>query len=215
MSARNDGGYSLVELLVVLALTGLISVAIAGGIGFGSRAWERSGANVEALERMDGAQTLLRNLFQRVLPRDLNPNIAADPDLFSGTRDSLSFAAQTPSAFGAGGLARFQLRVVGVGATRSLILSWQGAAGRTSRQEQALIVGARDISLAYATRDQNGIVSWADSWTSLPGAPALVMVRASFPDGVRAQWPDLIVRPRISRDPSCIYDPVSFGCRHG
>lgn len=215
MIARNANGYSLVELLVVLALTGFISIAIAGGVNFGSRAWEKSGANVDMLERMNGAQTLLRNLFQRVLPRDLNPNIAADPDLFSGARDSLSFAAQAPSAFGAAGLARFQLRVIGNGATKALTLSWQSAAGAAARQEQVLISGARDISLAYATRDQNGIVSWGDTWTGLPGAPALVMVRATFPDGVRAKWPELIVRPRISRDPSCVYDPVSFGCRHG
>jgi prepilin-type N-terminal cleavage/methylation domain-containing protein len=215
MMQRPDSGYSLVELLVVLALLGLMSLAMSGGMSFGARAWEKSGADVEALERMSGAQSLLRTLLQRVVPRTIDPNVAADPDLFTGTRDNLSFAAQSPSAFGAAGLARFQLRVLRDGRAQSLVLSWQSSSGNAARQQQILIEDARDIALAYATRDQNGVVSWSETWTAQPGAPALVMVRASFADGKKFKWPDLIVRPRIARDPTCIYDPVSFDCRHG
>jgi len=214
MSARADNGYSLVELLVVLALIGFIALAIAGGVRFGARAWEKSGAAVEALERMDGAQNLMRSLLQRVVPRDLDPSFSVDLDLFSGARDSLAFTAVSPSAFGANGLARFQLSVGRDAGAQRLVLSWQNANHATAVQQQVLIAGAREISFVYATRDQNGGVSWTDSWAGQSGAPALVAIRAVFPQGSRLHWPELIVRPRIGRDPSCVYDPVSFSCRH-
>ncbi|MCE9521370.1 MAG: prepilin-type N-terminal cleavage/methylation domain-containing protein [Alphaproteobacteria bacterium] len=214
MKQRKDHGYSLVELLVVLALLGFISIAVAGGVRFGSRAWEKSGANVDLIERMDGAQTLLRTLLQRVVPRELDPNFSIDPNLFAGAPDSLSFTAGAPSAFGSNGNAHFQLRVIRDANLQSLSLSWRSANATAPAQQQRLIAGARTITFAYATRDQAGRMAWTDTWTGQSGAPALVMIRATFPEGSQMRWPELIVRPRVARDPSCIYDPVAFSCRH-
>jgi general secretion pathway protein J len=213
MNARTDAGYSLVELLVVLALIGFIAVAIAGGVRFGSRAWEKSGADVDTIERMNGAQNLLRALLQRIIPRDIDPNAPGDESLFAGARDTLAFTAASPSAFNANGLARFELSVTRAGNVQSLELSWQSA--NAAPTHQILVTGARDIAFSYAVKDKSGGLSWTDSWSGQSGAPALVMIRATYPDGAGRRWPELIVRPRISRDATCVYDPVSFSCRHG
>ncbi len=214
MKRHNESGYSLVELLVVLALFGLIAIAMTGGIRFGARAWEKSGAQVDAIERIEGAQNMLRTLLQRVVPRDLNPENPADPDVFQASRHRMTFTALSPSAIEANGLARFVLEVTEASGKKQLNLSWTGINGNSGRQSQSLLVDANDISFSFATLDQTGVFVWRDDWIEQSGAPALVIVRAKFPSGSAIQWPELVIRPRISRDPSCVYDPVSFSCRH-
>ena len=169
---------------------------------------------MDAIERIEGAQSMLRTLLQRVVPRDLNPENPADPDVFQASRYRMTFTALSPSAIEANGLARFVLEVTEASGKKKLNLSWTGISGTTVRQTQTLLVDASDISFAFATLDQTGVFVWRDDWIEQFGAPALVIVRAKFPVGSAIQWPELVIRPRISRDPSCIYDPVSFSCRH-
>jgi general secretion pathway protein J len=213
MSKRHERGYSLLELLIALALLSFIAIAIAGGVRFGARAWEASDTKVDAIERVQGAQNLLRTLLQQAVPRDLDPGIPVDPELFRGTSERVAFTAAAPSAFGAGGLTQFELRVETVQGGKRLVLAWRGADAVAERQ--AIVGGARDLRFAYGTLDQNGNLGWSDDWTVQSGAPALVMIRAVFPDGSKARWPDLVVRTRIMRDPSCVYDADTFSCRHG
>lgn len=212
--SRTQNGYSLVELLVVLALMGLISLAMSGGIRFGARAWEKSGAQVEAMESVETTHALLRTLLQRIVPRDLDPGIPGDPDLFRGRSDRMSFTALTPSAIDRSGMARFELAVVEQHGQKSLRLSWTTMAGPALHQTRIVMKGALEITFAFATLDQTGALVWREDWHDQSGAPALISVRAKLPAGSPFPWPELSVRPRISREPSCIYDPVSFSCRH-
>ena len=209
---RGDRGYSLLELLIALALIGFIAIAIGSGMRFGARAWERSDAKLDALVRVDGAQSLLRTLLGQAVPRALDPSIAGDPLLFRGTGERLQFSAVAPSAFAAKGIAQFVLSVEGGRDGKRLVLSWQGLNGPHERE--VILSGAREVTLAYGALDQHGTIDWTADWTEQSGAPALVRVRASFADAA-TRWPDLIVRTRIMQDPECIYDADTFGCRHG
>lgn len=202
-----ERGYSLLELLLALALLGFITLAMAGGFRFGTRAWERSEDKVASIERIQGAQRILRTLLQGAVPRDLDPSQAGDPELFRGTGRSLSFVANASSTLGGGGAVRYRLLIEGIGERRNLVLAWRAAGS----ERRLAVLSAREISLAYARRDQTGRLIWAGEWLDQSGAPALVRVRASLEDGV---WPDLIVRLRIMRDPSCLYNPDTFECRH-
>jgi general secretion pathway protein J len=206
-------GYSLLELVIALALLGFIAVAMSGGIRFGARAWEASEAKVEAAERVQGAQNLLRTLLQRAMPRELDPSFAVDLDLFRGTASALSFTATAPSAFGAEGLARFDLRVDGAPGAQQLVLAWQGAHSTADAKTQTLVAGADAIAISYAVRDGAGF-RWTESWSDQSGAPQLVMIQAAFPPGSGRRWPPLVVRTRITQDPLCVYNADTFGCPH-
>ncbi|MEQ1867259.1 MAG: prepilin-type N-terminal cleavage/methylation domain-containing protein [Alphaproteobacteria bacterium] len=206
-------GYSLLELVISLALLGFIAVAMNGGVRFGARAWEASEEKVEAAERMQGAQNLLRTLLQRAMPRELDPAFAVDLDLFRGTAGTLSFTASAPSAFGAEGLTRFDLRVEGGPGGQQLLLAWKGANTPAQPNTQTLVAGADAIAIAYAARD-GASFRWTDNWSDQSGAPQLVMIRATFPPGSGRRWPPLIVRTRITQDPLCVYNADTFGCPH-
>ena len=214
MRLRHQSGYSLAELLVVLALLGMIAVAMTGGMRFGTRIWERSQQRAEQHDAVAGAQALLRTVFQRVIPRDLDPGIPSDPYLFRASAETMSFIAVSPTALDASEVARFELMVSGKAGSRSLHLVWTSMSGRKSRHVRQLATGLQDIEFHYAILDQNGKFVWRTDWVEQTGVPALIVIRATGGAKGQMTWPELMVRPRISREPTCIYAPVSFGCRH-
>jgi prepilin-type N-terminal cleavage/methylation domain-containing protein len=211
---RNERGYSLVELLVVLALMGLIAIAMSGGIRFGARVWERTGVQVETLEQMQGAQALLRNLLSTVAPRLFDPGMPNE-DTFEGANNRMTFTAPLPASFGGGGTARFTLTALRQGNTTQLQITWRPRRGAPFESKQLLLQGAGAVTFSYAAAHPAGTVAWTDTWAADAGTPALIRIRADFAQSGAMRWPDLIVRARIDRDSSCIFDPVSFECRRG
>ena len=215
MSANSERGYTLVELLVVLALLGFISLAMSGGIKFGGRLWLQTFAKQTAIDQVTATQVELRSLLQAIVPRDLDPGIPNDPALFRATRDKITFTAKSPSALDASGTARFEINRVRRADAIAMTLRWTPLSGPTNQTQKTLIADAAEISISFATLDQNGTFTWRDEWIDQSGVPSLIMIRVVPASTKSEPWPELIVRPRISREPSCIYDPVSFGCRHG
>lgn len=214
MTGQREAGYTLAELLVVLALLGIMALVMADGMRFGGRVWESSARRADTIEAMSGGQTLLRTLLERIVPRDLDPGIPGDPNLFRASATRMSFLALAPAAIDAGAVSRFDLEVTPANGGQQLVLSWTPLAGPNARQRRVVVENADAISFAFARRDQNGSLDWRSDWVDQSGAPDLVMVRVTRRGMGSTPWPDLLVRPRISRDPTCIYDPVSFGCRH-
>ncbi len=214
MTLRHERGYTLVELLVVLALLGIMAVLMAEGMRFGGRVWETASRKTHDMESVSASQAMLRTVLQRIVPRSFDPAFAADPDLFRATASQMSFTALAPTAMEAGGLARFEISVRPEAAGQTLVITWSPLYGPQGRQERILVTKAGSVALHYARRDASGTLEWRETWTDQTGAPDLISIRVS-PSGQKgAAWPDLLVRPRISRDPTCIYDPVSFGCRN-
>lgn len=207
---RGQAGYSLIELLIVLALLGLISLASAGSLRFGARVWERTEREIAATETARGGHALLGTLLSHLYPRAA---AEGSETAFDGSAERTTFLTDASSAFGAGGIARVTLSVKKERGAVALVLGFEAEEGASSAQEEVLFNGAERIAFAYA-EIKDGTVVWADSWTGKTSFPALIRVRTTFPKGARA-WPDLIVRPRIDRAPNCIFDPVSFGCRNG
>lgn len=214
MKARGQSGYSMAELLVVLALLGMIAVAMSGGMRFGTRLWERSQGLSDQHDTVSGAQALLRTIFQRIIPRDLDPGIAADPYLFRASPGSMSFIAVSPAAVDASEVARFELLVSGPEGRKNLNLVWSPLSGKKVRHVQQLANGVLTVEFLFATLDQDGNFVWRTDWIEQTGVPALIVIRMKGSASNPTSWPELVVRPRISREPTCIYDAVSFGCRH-
>lgn len=215
MRNQHENGYTLAELLVVLALLGFISLAMSSGIQFGGKLWQKTTDKQVAIDHVTAVQTELRSLLQGIIPRDLDPGIPDDQALFRATQDKITFTAKSPFAFDASGTARFEISTVRKGSSRALSLRWRSLSGPNHQQEKTLVAGAAEISISFGSLDQNGTMIWRNEWLDQSGVPSLIVIRV-VPDEERVEaWPELIVRPRISREPSCIYDPVSFGCRHG
>lgn len=215
MKRRGEAGYTLAELLVVLALLGIMAVLMGEGMRFGGRVWETVHRKTQDMEAISGGQALLRTVLQRIVPRSPDPASEKGPELFSATASAMSFTAFVPSAMDASGVARVDIRVVPAAGGEGLVLSWSPLSGSPGTRQRVLVSKADHVTLLYARREAGGVLAWQDTWRDPTIAPDLIRIRITGLGRKQGGWPDLFVRPRISRDPTCIYDPVSFRCRDG
>src|SRR5262245_7569746 len=115
---NGEEGYSLIELLIVLALLSLIAMLISGGMRFGARAWEVTENEVAIGESVRGGQTVLRDLLSRLDPLESEASDPNTPPSFVGERDRMEFRSLAPS----GGVARVALAVERLGNAPDLLL---------------------------------------------------------------------------------------------
>jgi prepilin-type N-terminal cleavage/methylation domain-containing protein len=206
-SRRGEGGYTIIELLVVLLLLGFIAAAMSAGMQFGTRVWERSEARISTSQADDTAQTALRDLLSSATPR-MEDGLAR----FHGEPDYVAFDATPPVAFGASGMAHVEIALAPGEAGSSLTIKVTSLIdGKKSRQVQ-LADHLGNVRFAYL--DAAGEVpAWLDYWRDRPHLPAAVRLKAEMAGGVGAPWPVFVARLPIAQDARCDFDPVSTDCR--
>jgi len=113
--SNRQRGFTLLELLVAVALLGLISTMLLGGVRFGTRVWERADAQVGRIGDSAARDSFLRRQFARMsaLREDtaLGRRVA-----FTGTRATLRFSGPAPSDAAVAGLYLFSLQLSDDGA---------------------------------------------------------------------------------------------------
>jgi general secretion pathway protein J len=219
MTARRSGGFTLIEMLVALALVSLMSVAMLQAYRFSQRTLSQATRLDGGVREVAGAQRLLRRLIEQAYPFEGPASEAAATvarPLEGGARE-LALSAPSLARAGAVGLVRYTLAE----SDGALEVRWSidrnGAADAVSERREALLDGVAALSIDYLelVRLDNGQFEplWRESWTNRHKLPALVRVRVQFAPGDRRQWPELVVAPRISADANCVFDVVSQMCR--
>src|SRR5882672_8231233 len=102
----SEAGFTLVELLVGLALFSLLSVLLFDNVRFGLRAWRNGSVTAERFERSMIAQDLLRRMIGNLYPMIVADGARQQQIDFDGTGDALSFLGNAPTV--AGGAGRFR-----------------------------------------------------------------------------------------------------------
>lgn len=168
----HPAGFSLVEMLVVLAMLAMVAGLLAGGLGLARAALARM-AHVPP-DDIATAQRILRGRIERTAPGSL-----------AGTDRSLAFIAPPTHRDAPGAMIRFQLARSAAGDLALL--------GRAGERPLILLAGIASIDIAYDAQGSGH--GWRRSWTARD-MPGLVRVRIAFPAGDARTWPDLIVHPR-------------------
>jgi general secretion pathway protein J len=211
---NRDAGFTLVELLVSLAVLGLLAVLLSSGLRFGARAWERSEAHTEGMDEVMRVRALLRHEIEQAYPEYVTSDRKHPHVAFIGTGATMTFLAPAPQASGIEGLAEVTLSGVQkqshVGLTMAIRPdgSAEGIAGELLLNDLAF------LRFGYFGSDEaGGPAAWHDEWTNRKTLPLLVKISAKFPQGDARSWPTLVVAPRILVDTACIYDQVTKKCR--
>ena len=133
---RLRDGFTLLEVLAVLAVLGLILAALASGVRFGATALQAQARDSSAAEQIGPVDTLLRTLIARA-----SADSGEADARFAGTERSLSFRTEMPRRLAAAERIRDADVTIGVDATHRLSrrgrrgtgTGWFAAGGGTDR----------------------------------------------------------------------------------
>ena len=216
--AGDEAGFTLVELLVALALFSLLVTLLFDNVRFGLRAWQNGSMNEERFEHSMISQDLLRRMIGNLYPM-IVADAAVQPHIdFDGTKESINFLGNAPAVASGGGRFRFKVFVERRQDQADLVM--------TSRPELAdpsdtsmtaktlLLAGIDRAEFSYfgeAASERN--LQWNDNWTKRSDIPRLVRVRVAFGSGGAGLWPELLIAPRVVADVGCVYDPITMRCR--
>lgn len=200
-------GFTLIELVVALAVLSLLSLLVLQALNIAHQAWDRGTQAAERLDAIASVQQALRRSVATLLPLQ-------DPGLCGGTGQSLSFLAHAPDGNPTTGTARYNLTIEPEGAGTQLSVSWCAytpgstscEAGKASKE--VVLDGADTASIAYFADGR-----WQDKWSDCSKPPQLVRIDARFANQDRRIWPLLVIRPLYAVSADCRFDQVSMKCR--
>lgn len=220
MSRRRSPGFTLIEMMVALALVSLMSLAMFQAYRFSQRALLQTVRVDSATHDVAVAQRFLRRVIEQAYPFES----AADTGKLRGLEGDLNRFAVTAPALAAEGSSGFQRFEISLDQSGELAASWSldrnGKRGNdtdTEPQREVLLSGVQSLSISYLELIELGSGQvephWSDSWQGKSAMPALVRVQVRFAAGERGAWPELVVAPRITTDANCVFDVVSQTCR--
>ncbi len=205
-----EAGFSLIEVVVALALLSAILAALPGAFGLARRASDRVGD----IDRRDG-WAASRSFIEQRLAEAL-PILLVEPDgvrrpAFSGTASRLAFVAPSAAGPAGGGLYRWSLAAgpaaAGGAGERALVLGHLVVAGGRIEPQRgetrSLLDGIGGVRLRYfGRRGEHQERGWHDDWPDGTTLPELVSLSLTEPDDIAAAVPadrHLVVPLRLGR----------------
>jgi len=195
---QGERGFTLVEMLVSLALLGLAATMMATGFASATRLTRSNEARTAAGETVEAAQSALRDRIERLRPATRFDGAALAAD-FEGGPESMTFVALPSAAERPSPQRRFRLEL--------------DIDGNLALGDAKLLSGVEALQIAYFGPDATGVPRWTDEWSARPTAPEAIRIGVTFARGDRRHWPDLIVRPATTVDTTCVLDVNTGKCR--
>jgi prepilin-type N-terminal cleavage/methylation domain-containing protein len=215
-------GFTLLELLVALAVSGLLLAVLSQTLGSLQLAVHRAlsvDANGDELER---GRQMLATLLAAALPAAAE-DVAAG---FVGRSDRADFVASPPDALSRLGPLRVRLLVAPAGRNQlglfaELRTARSGGTAAPALQRDLLIGGLQWAQLAYSAGaagvtgsvgGASATMAFQDQWVEPGRLPALVQVRWRLADEDGERQP-VTVAIRRNLSGGCRFDPISLTCR--
>ncbi|WP_333906197.1 prepilin-type N-terminal cleavage/methylation domain-containing protein [Delftia acidovorans] len=210
-------GFTLVELLVVMALLSLLMLGLASAMSTVSQTQERVDARLDRMDHQRVSVAFLRSVLGQAsaIRRQAGLRKQGESELFfEGGPQGMRWLGIMPARFGMGGRTHFQLSVEG----DALVLRfapWQGPDVMPDWAQSQSYVIDRGVT-AFALRYQNaklGVAHWQPQWgpekdneKELPSAVHIELQAAS------GAWPMTVIAMRtpVGSNPRSVLMP-SFG----
>lgn len=182
-----QAGFTLVEVLAAVMITGLLMAGLAQAARYGIAAWTAQAHAVTRYEDLDATDRVIRYLVSHSEP--VKP---ADRASLEGDAHRFRFVTVMPG-IAALGTTRAGV-VLFVNARRELVLRWRASpSDATARTvDTVLLSGIADIDFRYWGGSAPGDTArWQTAWDSTT-PPRLVAVHLAFPAGDGRHWPDIV-----------------------
>lgn len=217
-SGMQEAGFTLVELLVSLALLAMTAVLLLATLSTGRGVERRAAGATSASESIAAAHGLLRDRIESMAPEAIYG--PGDPIIeMHGESDVMNFIASPATAQRPAPPQRFRLLLTRSGEVSLFsidpltkvtdpdlpsVVGWNRA---------PLIGNVARMDIAYfGAAPPDGQRRWRNRWYNRPELPGLVRIRLDFADGDRRVWPDLVVRPAATLNTACVIDRTTGRC---
>jgi general secretion pathway protein J len=218
MTRRRPAGFTLVEVVLAMALLATIMVLLYSGLTFALRSWDAGDAN--------GRRVADRRLGENFMRRELTelfPMRWKDPIVlkfaFEGEKDHIRFVSARPAGLQQGGLSLVGIEVQETDRVRNLVMRRAMpdddavSFDPLQKAEPSLLVANVDsVAFAYYGAENDfSEAKWSDKWEFPAAMPWLVRVRVKTTDG---RWlPDQIVRIALGPEAGCLESGFQRFCR--
>lgn len=200
------GGFTLVEILVVMSLLSVIMLALGSALRSIAQTESRIDERLERADEMRIATTFLRSTLERVSVRQVKPPPpATDAVQFATGANAVAWVGVMPARYGAGGRSFFRLGLEPNGADSALVIRfapWTDAPQFPdwSRVESRVLV--RNVT-SLAVHFQDAQVSppqWSLDWKPKDRLPDQLQLEI---ETARGGWPPLTfpMRPMPTGNP--------------
>ena len=203
-----EEGFTLVEMLVSLALLALAATLVTQTFAVGRRTAAHVEASASRVDEVAAAQDLLRDRIEHLFADAKFSSTSVSVDL-AGHAHDLEFVTGEPDPVRASALQRQRVTLAPDGDLT--LASRPDAPSAAFSAPFAILHGVRALTIDYLPPSSAG--PWRSSWIDQPTPPALVRMRVRFAEADPRTWPELIVRPAVTIDDACVLDRETGRCR--
>lgn len=194
------GGFTLVELLIALAIVGALLAIAFGGLRVALSAWQQGETRTEVNQHVRGVAVLLARAIAGTYPYKASLGEAPEPKvLFRGEESRIEFATQTPPSPFATPIA-FTAVVISFEEGEGLVIRQRALPNRNPFTDAVVIM--RDPSVTALSFQYYGEEEgWQSTWEeeALPPRAIGIAVTTTF-NGRTEQLPPLTVQLRFPPD---------------
>ena len=186
-------GFTLLEIVVALAVFGFLLVGLSQTVRFGLTAWRQDARIAAGRTDLEAVDRTLRTVIE-----NLNPGQDAEQPAIVGTADTL--AGVTRSRVPGSDLAGIPIEAGLAVSGGRLVLRWRPYhhwdpfRPPPLPRETELIGGVARVGFAYW--GPSGV--WVSRWHD-PGLPLLVRIRITLAGPNPPRWPDVVAAPLLSQ----------------
>jgi general secretion pathway protein J len=217
------GGFTLIELMVALALFAMLASILFGSLRLAGRSADAGEEKAQASSGMRLASDYLREQLASQHPQRMRKMLEF-PLLFGGTGEELRFTATLPGRVGVGGMWYYKLSLADAPGKpqTALVLSRVmpdldalSLPGFDNAERSVLADDIKSIKISYFGRDRgvalDQAATWRNTWDHTQLLPVLVQIEVVPLRG--DPWPPIMVAPRAAPEAGCrAWDSLRVQC---
>lgn len=217
---RRNSGFTLIEMVVAMALLGTMMLLLYSGLTFGLRGWDAADVN--------GRRTADRRIAENFLRREIGetfPMRFKDPMTlkvaFEGKENVLRFVSSRPAGISANGLSLVSIGTEAddVKRTRNLVMrrampddEAKDFAPLEKGERTVLFEGVEGVTFEYFGAENDFTdPKWVEEWDYVGRIPQLIRIRMRTADG--SFLPEMVVRVMLGEEAGCLESAFQRVCR--
>jgi general secretion pathway protein J len=214
-------GFTLIELVVAMALLGTMMLLLYSGLSFALRGWDAGDANGRrTADRRIGENFLRRELSELFPMRWKEPTVVKFA--FEGEKDHVKFVSSRPAGISQGGLSLVSIELAdqaGQGRHKDLVMrrampddEAKSFGPLDAAKPSLLIAGVDSVAFEYFGAENDFTApQWTDSWKWPYRVPEMIRLRMVSDDG--SKLPEMIVKLSLGEEAGCLENAFQRNCR--